>query len=60
MTEQFKDEIETIIAQYKENGPNPGDTFAKLAGVGLVVVKSKTLPSGLIIEPFENMEKHDG
>lgn len=60
MTEVLKEEMERNIALYREFGPNPGDSFTVLAGVGTVVMKSRTLPSGLIIEPFEHMEKQHG
>lgn len=60
MDKSLKEEIEHNIALYKEHGPNPGDAFAKVQGIGLVVMKSKTLPSGLIIEPFENTGKEHG
>jgi hypothetical protein len=60
MPEDLKQLMERNIAHYHEHGPNPGDSFAVLAGVGTVVMKSKTLPSGLIIEPFENMEQENG
>lgn len=60
MHEDLKEEMERNIALYKEFGPNPEDSFTVLAGVGKVVMKSRTLPSGLIIEPFENGEKENG
>lgn len=60
MDNRLKEEMEHNIAMYKEKGPNPGDRFAKVQGVGLVVMQSKTLPSGLIIEPFENVRNEHG
>jgi hypothetical protein len=60
MAKDLKQEMEHNIALYREFGPKPGDSFAVLAGIGTVVMQSKTLPSGLIIEPFENMEKENG
>ena len=57
---KFKEEIERIIQEVKMNGPDAYTTLETIQGIGIVVIRSKTLPSGLIIEPFENVEKHDG
>jgi hypothetical protein len=52
--DKFKEEIEQIIHEVKMNGPDDTTTLANLYGIGVVVTKSKTIPSGLIIEPWVN------
>jgi len=55
MDSKFKEELEAALADLKENGPKPGDVIAMVVGVGTVVIKSRTLPSGLILEPAQSM-----
>jgi hypothetical protein len=58
--EQFKEEIEQIIQEIKLNGPDIYTTLRTIKGIGVVVVKSKTVPSGLIIDPWVNPEQSNG
>jgi len=50
----FKEEIEQIVQEIKMNGPDVYTTLKTVPGIGTVVIKSKTVPSGLIIEPWVN------
>jgi len=51
---KFKEEIEQIVQEIKMNGPDVYTTLKSVPGIGTVVIKSKTVPSGLIIEPWVN------
>jgi hypothetical protein len=52
VSNKFKRDLDFALTQLATNGPAPGDIIRNVTGVGKVVIKSKTLPSGLILESF--------
>lgn len=55
MQDKFKEDLELKLQQLYKNGPSPGDVIGQLPGIGVVVVRSKSLPSGLILDDVENI-----
>jgi hypothetical protein len=59
MENQFKEDLELAITQLAANGPAPDDVIRDVVGIGKVVIKSKWLPSGLILEPSPSIVNHN-